>query len=316
MSTVDVVVVNWNGAAVLGECLSSLATSAARSEHDVTLVVVDNASTDDSLDVVRRAAPESLVVPTGANLGFAGGVALGIERSRGEVVVLVNNDAVVDQDFLQIVVDSLLGSSQEVAAVTGHLLLAEGHDGAGVPLVNSTGNEVTLSGNGRDRGWLTRDDGPPAPPDVFGFCGGAAALRRTALDQAGNFDASLFLYYEDTELSWRLRRRGFTIRYEPRAVVVHRHAFSSGTESDVFTFHNTRNRLRVATRHAPLEVALRAWASALVRVARARGGHRGAVLRGTVAAVRSLPRELRLRRRERLATVVSRRDLRALISRD
>jgi len=319
MSSVDVVVVNWNGALVIEECLSALVLSAERCDHDVTLVVVDNGSRDDSLDRVRRVAPGAVVVRAEQNLGFAGGAHLGIQRSHAEVVVLVNNDAVVDPDFLQIVVDALLTAPASVAAVTGHLLLAGTQDESGVPLVNSTGNEVTRSGNGRDRDYLSRDDGPPALPDVFGFCGGAAALRRSALETAGDFDASLFLYYEDTELSWRLRRRGFTVRYERRAVVVHRHAFSSGTGSDVFAYHNTRNRLLVATRHAPLEVVLLAWASALVRAARTFGPARHrpgrAVLRGTLAAVRLLPRELRRRRREDKASVVRGAELRALVSR-
>ena len=320
MTTVDVVIVTWNAAAVVAECLTAVSAAAAASRHDVTVVVVDNGSADGTSAVVRETTPDAVVVRSEENLGFAGGAALGIARSRSDVVVLVNDDAVVAPDFVQVLVDSLVASPDRVAAVTAHLLLAGTEDAAGRLLVNSTGNEVTPSGNGRDRGYRTRDGGAPDPTDVFGFCGGAAALRRSALASAGSFDASLFLYYEDTELSWRLRRRGFVVRYEPRAVVVHRHAFSSGTRSDVFAFHNARNRLLVATRHAPGRVALRAWASALGRVAglalgRGDRGTRGAVLRGTLAAVAALPRELRHRRQEDRATVVPARELRALVSR-
>lgn len=320
MTTVDVLVVTWNASAVVGECLSAVVRSAAHSDHDVTVVVVDNGSSDGTEAVIRTAVPGAVVVRSDENLGFAGGAALGVERSTSDVVVLVNDDAVVAPDFVQVVVDSLLTAPGHVAAVTGHLLLAGTEDASGRLLVNSTGNEVTRSGNGRDRGYRTRDGGVAAPADVFGFCGGAVALRRSALDEVGNFDASLFLYYEDTELSWRLRRRGFTVRYEPHAVVVHRHAFSSGTRSDVFTYHNTRNRLIVATRHAPAGVALRAWVAAtarLVGLALGRGDRTSgpAVLRGTFAAVAALPRELRRRRQEHRATVLTRRDLGALVSR-
>src|SRR5690606_30035179 len=87
----------------------------------------------------------------------------------------------------------------------------------------------------------------------------------TALDDVGLFDESLFLYYEDTELSWRLRRRGWTVRHVPDAVTVHDHAASSGTGSAFFLDHNERNRLLVALIHAPWGVVLRALTRAAGR---------------------------------------------------
>ena len=97
-------------------------------------------------------------------------------------------------------------------------------------VINSTGNEVDPHGYGRDRGWLTIDD-VPYPSDVFGFCGAAAALKTAAVSAVGGFDDDYFLYYEDTDLSWRLRLAGYRILYVPSAVVRHHHASSSGEGS-------------------------------------------------------------------------------------
>ncbi|KQO82474.1 hypothetical protein ASF17_05190 [Frigoribacterium sp. Leaf263] len=321
MTTVDVVVVNWNGAEVVGDCLRSVV--AHRSEHEVRIVLVDNDSRDDSLVVARDAAPGASVVRTGENLGFAGGVQAGIAASDGDVVVLLNNDATLVAGFVDAAVARLLGSPS-LGAVTGRLLLLEPR-ADGVRLINSTGVEITASGNGRDRDWLrAEDEGSGSPREVFGLCGGAAALRRTALDDVGGFDPTLFLYYEDTDLSWRLRLAGWAIEYEREATVLHRHAHSTVEGSPLFVRQNTRNRLVVATRYAPPSVVLRAWAATIVRTARlgvsaslGRGSRdtARAVRRGLASAVGALPRDLATRRRWNRRSVLSSSARRSLISR-
>jgi N-acetylglucosaminyl-diphospho-decaprenol L-rhamnosyltransferase len=199
--------------------------------------------------------------------------------------VLLNNDAVPEPGFLAALLDAVEAPGAErVAAVTGKVLLAPRFrrlpagtppdpaagdvvtpsgtyrpDPAGdVDLVNSTGNVVTRDGYGRDRGWLQPDAGPEPEPDVFAFCGAAALLRMAALRETGDFDEDFFLYYEDTDLSWRLRAAGWTIRYEPSAVVRHEHAASSDVRSTLFRFHDDRNRLLALTKNAPASSALRA----------------------------------------------------------
>ena len=170
---------------------------------------------------------------------------------------------------------------------------------------NSTGNEVTRSGNGRDRDWLTSADEARPRGEVFGINGGNAALRTAALHEVGGLDESLFLYYEDTDLSWRLRLAGWCVEHQPTAVTVHRHAASSGTGSTVFRYHNARNRLIVADRHAPAGVALRAWLRTAAGAARA--GDRGLRLRAMRDAALRLPADLRLRRALGRSAAVERR---------
>ena len=143
-----------------------------------------------------------------------------------------------------------------------------------VDIVNNAGSNLYAGGFGGDRGFLEVDRGQyEERADVFAWCGGAVLLRRAYLDEVGMFDESLFLYYEDTELSWRGRLRGWHYLYEPRAVVRHRHAVSSGVGSPTFRYYTERNRLLVLARHAPARLALRSGAGELRRFVAAHVRH-------------------------------------------
>jgi len=133
-------------------------------------------------------------------------------------------------------------------------------------VVNNVGSNLYAGGFGGDRGFLERDRGQyEAPAEVFAWCGGAVLLRREYLDSVGVFDDRFFLYYEDTDLSWRGRLQGWRYVYEPRSLVRHRHAQSSGVGSLVFRFHTERNRLLMLAKCAPARVA---WRAALGEVKR------------------------------------------------
>jgi len=126
-------------------------------------------------------------------------------------------------------------------------------------VVNNVGSNLYEKGFGGDRGFLERDRGQFEMVDeVFAWCGGAVLLRKEYLEAVGLFDERLFIYYEDTDLSWRGRLQGWRYLYAPAALVRHRHAQSSGLWSDTFQFHTERNRLLVLAKNAPLRVALRA----------------------------------------------------------
>jgi GT2 family glycosyltransferase len=101
--------------------------------------------------------------------------------------------------------------------------------------------------------------GPTATDAPFGFCGAGALLDVAAVRSCGGMDASLFLYYEDTDLSWRLRLAGWSVEYCPAAHVMHEHGSSSVEGSDLFLHHNERNRLLVLARNATARTALWQW---------------------------------------------------------
>jgi GT2 family glycosyltransferase len=197
--------------------------------------------------------------------------------------------------------------------------------GADVPrvdVVNNAGGIVYADGYGADRGFQEIDEGQyDEPTEVFNLCGNGAAFPRAVLDQVGLFDDDFFLYYEDTDLSWRLRAAGYAVRYEPSAVLRHHHSASSGEASPVFRFHVDRNRLLLLTKNASWRLALAqvvrypltmtSMALRAVRSGNARAAARPTLLRLRVCAsyLRLLPAMLARRRHIDRTRTVSRHDL-------
>lgn len=119
-------------------------------------------------------------------------------------------------------------------------------------VINNAGSELVAGGWGRDRGFLERDAGQyDEPQDVFAWCGAGVLFRTAYLDDVGLFDERFFMYYEDTDLSWRGRARGWRFRYTPRAVMRHVHAATSVEGSAMFQHYVERNRLVMLTKNAP-----------------------------------------------------------------
>ena len=315
-----VVIVNWRQAELTIRAASAIREQLGDGDR---LVVVDNASGDGSTERLRR---EGLtVVESSENRGFGAGVNLGALGMEEEVLVLLNNDAVAEPGFLEALLAALSDPPSAVApaAATARILLAgrwtpaapgqpdalvsprtgrwtrlddqAAARGEGEVLVNSTGNLVDTSGNGYDRDWLVPAEREHSPSEVFGLCGGACAIRREAWQALGGFREDLFMYYEDTDLSWRLRERGWRVLYVREAVARHDHASSSGTDSPMFIRVNARNRILTAAAHSPAPVVMQALARTLVRTVR--GPQRGPVMTGLAQAVLGLPRELYRRMR-------------------
>lgn len=126
-----------------------------------------------------------------------------------------------------------------------------------IDVLNNVGSVVFTDGAGADRGWLEDDRGQyDEPAEVFAWCGGAVLLRPEMLADVGLFDERFFLYYEDTDLSWRGQARGWRYRTVPTSRVRHLHAASSGEGSEVFAYHVERNRLLMLVKDAPARTAL------------------------------------------------------------
>jgi hypothetical protein len=137
-----------------------------------------------------------------------------------------------------------------------------------VDVINSVGGLLTESGHGADRGYLEVDRGQyDEDADVFAICGAAAAFRTDVAREFDWFDPWFFAYYEDLDLSWRLRRAGWRLRYVAAAHVRHQHAATSRVGSDVFLFHNRRNRLATLARNATAREVIRILRHSLARTA-------------------------------------------------
>lgn len=302
---VTVVVVTWNGAHLLGPCLDSLRTQ-TEPHHTI---VVDNASTDQTPQLLTERHAELTALRLGTNAGFAGGAQAGLDAVTTPYAAFLNNDAVAEPQWLAALVRELDRDATVAAATSRMLLSADGR-------INNAGGALTRWGSGYDRG-LGEPDGPgyDKAVDVAAFSGGACVLRTAEARRVGGFPADFFLYYEDTDLSWRLGRAGLRIRYVPDARVRHRHAASSDASSARFAFYNQRNQLLMLLRNAPWTLVAyslgRYLAITLVRTIRpgteyqARPGHR---LRILAAAARGVPCALAARRAQRVFATVSRRE--------
>ena len=254
-------------------------------------------------------------------------------RPSGELLVPVTSDGchevaiqwLAEQD--KDVTLSWLGGSteQRVTEEVGQALTTVP---AGVPtvdVINNAGSVVLTAGYGADRGYQEVDRGQyETAEEVFALCGCAVALRTDAGAAVGWFDEAFFLYYEDTDLSWRLRAAGWRLSYEPTAKVRHIHAASSVEWSPRFVFHTDRNRLLMLTKNATAGRAIRevlryplTTASMTVRLlrqavqTRSRPAVRQTLLRLQVlrSYLRLLPAMLGARRRLGRSATVSRVDL-------
>ena len=138
-------------------------------------------------------------------------------------------------------------------------------EGRPFDVINNVGTVLAGDGYGADRGYLERDHGQyDTPESVFAWSGGAVLLTASYLADAGLFDEQLFLYYEDVDLSWRGRERGWRYRYVPESVVRHVHAASTVEGSPQFDYYNERNRLLTLTRHSDRRTVAKALARYLL----------------------------------------------------
>jgi GT2 family glycosyltransferase len=246
---VSVIIVNRNGSELLDDCLGSLTQQTYR---DFELIFVDNGSTDDSLDKVRRLMPAARIVASAVNLGFAAGNNAGIRQASGKYIVLLNNDTRAEPQFLEellAVADRDPGTGM-VAPKILNFFQPDQIDSVGGLLLCPDG-----IGQGRGRGEC--DVGQFDDLDEILIPSGCAALyRRDMLDEIGLFDERFFLYCEDSDLGLRSRWAGWRARSAPRAVVYHKYSASTSAYSPLKLFYVERNHFLLALRNFPARLWL------------------------------------------------------------
>lgn len=245
---VTALIVSYNGRERLARCLVALG---AQSLPPDELVVVDNASTDGSAELIRERFPEVRLIASPRNLGFAAGNNLGIARARSEAVLLLNDDTVPEPGALGALVTAL-EDDDRLSAVAATMVFASRPD-----IVASAGIEVFRNGLALDRGLGAPLRTLAQPAAVFGASAGAALYRRAALEDAGFFPAAFFMYLEDVDLAWRLRLRGWKALHVPEAVVRHDYAASSVEGSPFKRRLLARNRLWMLARCFPAALLAR-----------------------------------------------------------
>jgi GT2 family glycosyltransferase len=199
---------------------------------DVEVVLVDNGCTDGAVDRLDG-QPGVQVVRPGSNLGFAGGCNAGVERASGELIALVNPDALVEPGALAALV--AVARQPDVGIATASVRLADDPS-----RLNSAGNEIHFSGVSWSGHFQELADDHDAARDVAAASGAALAVRAETWRDLGGFSPEFFAYYEDADLSLRAWQRGLRVVFVPDAVAVHRYEF--GRRPEKF-FLLERNRL-------------------------------------------------------------------------
>ena len=237
---ISFIVVNRDGEEYIGGCLSSIRRQTYRNKE---IIVVDDASSDSSLDIVRQVCPEAKVITNSSNLGAAKSRNLGIMAARGEYVVTLDNDARLSNDWLSRIL-AMMQPNENIGICVGKILMNDCRQ-----VINSTGAFMTYSGFGWDRGIYEADAGQYDSPifqEILAGCSAAMMVRAKVFNSVGLFDPHFFYLFEDVEFGLRARIAGYDVVYVPEAVAYHslggtvRHAKGRQLDIEYFT---QRNRL-------------------------------------------------------------------------
>jgi GT2 family glycosyltransferase len=240
---VSIIILNYNGQRFIGDLLSKCVESVLSTDYpSFEVLFVDNASTDDSIGVVKsRFGSDNRLkfVQNNKNLGFAEGNNVGFRLAQGEYIALLNSDTQVDSCWLKNLVKAT--EPADVGAAQSKLLLMSKPnlmDCAG-GLVDYYGYHLE-KGRGKDASIYTKSS------EIFYGKGASILLKRVALTRSGLFDKDIFMYYDETDLCWRIRLAGYKIVFAPTSIVYH----ASGlTTSKVYDqkklFFAQRNHLMI-----------------------------------------------------------------------
>jgi GT2 family glycosyltransferase len=261
---ISVLVINYSKRNLLESCLASIEQALSRGRLDGEVLVIDNGSDDGSSEMVRDHYPYFELISLPHNEGFAPAVARGTRAARGDWLVLVNNDALVEPDCLRLMLEAGT-SADDVGIVTAQVRFAHFPE-----TINTAGLEVDKLGIAYDRlaGRPIADGAGSGPVEVFGASACVAAYRVRMLRELGGFDASFFAFIEDADVSWRARMSGWRCLYEPRAVAYH-HGSATARDGSGLKYQLVgRNRVRLIAKNATTEQLIRwGWAMALYDLA-------------------------------------------------
>jgi GT2 family glycosyltransferase len=309
--SVSVIVVNMSASHLLDKCLGSLS---AQSQPPDEVIVVDNGSSDGSVDLVQARFPHVHLLALSYNAGFSRANNLGIRHARGEYVALLNNDAEPAPGWLGELV-AALEANPDIGSCASKIVL---HQDPGV--VDSCGDSYSVDGTPGKIGHLEPVAESSRPQEVFGACAGAAIYRRSMLEELGGFDEDFFMVYEDSDLSFRARLRGHKCLYVPTAIVRHHVSASLGVLSDDAVYYAQRNLeyvffqnmpTRLLVKYLPVHVLTNGFRF-LAHMARRQTR---IFLKAKIDALRNLPRVLEKRRTIQRGRRVSSLEIDALLTR-
>lgn len=245
---ISVVVLNWNGNKVLENCLRSLYNQTYR---PLEIIVVDNASTDGSVDLLKQKFQDVHLIVNKKNLGFGAGNNIGILASKGKYIMILNNDTQLDPKCIEELKRSI-EKDEKYGACASKILLASEPD-----IIDGAGIVVCPDGLSFGRGRLEKRDRYEEEEEIFFASDCACLYRREMLEDIGLYDEDFFAYADETDMGWRAQLAGWKCIYSPKAIVYHYHSTSSGGRVSAFkAFLVERNRIWVALKNFPISLIL------------------------------------------------------------
>jgi hypothetical protein len=229
-----------------------------QSSNDFEVLIIDNASSDSSLDEIERflkASPLSSsvkLISLNTNVGFAGGCLEGLKHAHGEYVAFLNNDTEADQKWLEELITAM-DNDPNVGICASKILVYGGN------IIDSAGDGFSTSLKGFKRGEGEGVHLFNKKEYIFGACAGAALYRRKMIDEIGFFDEEFFLIHEDTDLNFRAQLNSWKVLYVPTAIVYHKVRSSIGHMSDIAVYYTLRNSEFVRMKNVPLTILIRCF---------------------------------------------------------
>lgn len=257
---IAVVIVNWNGKDDTVRCLASLQKITLMG-NTLSVLVVDNGSTNDSVNVIKKAFPKISVMVTGKNLGFTGGNNIGIQKALAigaDLIWLLNNDTLVDKNVLSF---ASVFDDPRVGACGCKIYFAAGHEFHHDRYTESQRGKVFWYAGGlvdwnnlyaSHRGVDEVDHGQYDNIEETPFITGCSlVVRRTVIEKVGMLDDHYFLYLEDLDWNIRIQKAGWKTMYVPTSVLWHVNAGSSGRPGNpLHEYYFTRNRLLLGMKYS------------------------------------------------------------------
>lgn len=209
----SIIIPNWNGINLLKTCLLSLQKQTFK---NFEVAVVDNGSTDNSIEYIKKNYPKVKIIQLSRNMGFASAVNIGIKKTSSRYIILLNNDTEMDKNCVKYLAAAAENHS-EVGMVAAKIKNFYHRN-----IIDNAGDEVDIVGHSFTKG-TGKKDGPAFnnPGYIFLVTGGGALFKREVFKKIGYFDDSYFFYMEDVDFSLRVQLAGFKAWYEPKAVIYH-----------------------------------------------------------------------------------------------